>query len=164
MAPSGDVSQEITNTDNTPGAPGVPGDASLAADIPGRRIENEIARESDPAAAPDLAASEIERAPSGIDAPADVAAPIATSPSAHRSAASDRGTSSEARIPTHQEIEIRAYFLSRARPDVDPVALWLTAERQLREEYSKTERERADQRVIGGGVRPLGEPPSDRRA
>jgi hypothetical protein len=104
----------------------------------------------------------IASAPSGVDAPSDVAAPITRSAAADTIATSSGRGDGESRAPTHQEIEIRAYFLSRARPDADAVTLWLLAERQLREEYSA--RERVEPRGLGEAARPLDEPPNDRRA
>jgi hypothetical protein len=110
-----------------------------------------------PSITPSVAAS-----PSGIDTPADVIAPGGDGESpADVASASDRFGARESRVPTHKEIEMRAYYLSRTRPDVDPVALWLLAERQLRDELET--RERSDSRVTSD-TRPLGEPPSDRRA
>jgi hypothetical protein len=149
MAPPGDVAQETSTAASS--------DGSIES-----YVESDIVRASDMAAPSDIGAPEITSAPSGIDTPSDAAAPILMSGASDTIESLDRGGDGASRIPTHQEIEIRAYFLSRARPDADAVTVWLLAERQLREEYAT--RERVEPRSLGDAARPLDEPPTDRRA
>jgi DUF2934 family protein len=59
------------------------------------------------------------------------------------------------RVPTREEIEVRAYFLwnETGGSTTDPVATWLTAERELWERY---ERDAATSEAALPGVSPAG--------
>jgi len=68
--------------------------------------------------------------------PAD--APARDAP-ARDAPARDAPARDAAHVPTHQEIEVRAYYIWNAHAfhDSDPVSDWLRAEQQLSDEYAR---------------------------